>query len=197
MGEYAKLNGQSVKIGTCEDLYYLRADQAHLVQAEHGSVDPMAARERAAIRFRFPWPDEDGTEPGAFERFDRAVAVPGAAVPAAVEHHMVQFVARQGYNVSLPCPESQQAVPGLTVHRNGFAGAFQIVQQAYRNGVLALIGQCGGCGARFNLPTWDAVEPVVVAVRSEGDRHERREPGAGQWWHTIADRITAGYEGAQ
>jgi hypothetical protein len=35
------------------------------------------------------------------------------------------------------------------VHRNGFAGAFQIVQQAYRHGVLALIGQCGGCGARF------------------------------------------------
>ena len=28
MGEYAKYAGERVKIGTCEDMYYLRDDQA-------------------------------------------------------------------------------------------------------------------------------------------------------------------------
>jgi hypothetical protein len=67
----------------------------------------------------------------------------------------------------------------------------QIVQQAYRNGHLALICQCGGCGARYNVPTWAEVEPLVVAVRAEGDRADAAV--SGQWWHTVADRIAAGY----
>ncbi|MBA3354975.1 MAG: hypothetical protein H0U18_03355 [Pyrinomonadaceae bacterium] len=29
MGEYATFKGLSVKIGTCENMYYLRADQAN------------------------------------------------------------------------------------------------------------------------------------------------------------------------
>lgn len=32
MGEYATYKGQEIKIGTCEDCYYLRADQRHLAQ---------------------------------------------------------------------------------------------------------------------------------------------------------------------
>lgn len=54
MGEYATFRGQSVKIGTCEDMYYLRADQAHLVKPTRGSCDPRAADVQRAIRFRFP-----------------------------------------------------------------------------------------------------------------------------------------------
>ncbi len=196
MGEYAKFNGERVKVGTCEDLYYLRADQAHLVKTEHGNVDPMAARDRAAIRFRFPWPDEDGTQPGAFDDYDRSVAIPGATVPAGVEHYTVQFTARARYLLSIHCPEGSEADRGLKVARNGFAGAVRLVQQGYRQGVLAAIFQCGGCGARFNLPTWAEVEPVVVAIRAEADR-DARQGGRPAWWHTIADRITAGYKAAE
>jgi len=207
MGEYAKFHGERIKIGTCEEMYYLREDQAHLVEAQSGNVDPFSPEDQQVIRFRFPWPDEDTEAPGAFEAaFDRSVHVPGAVPPKDFAHHSIQFASTHptGYLLNLPCPESRDAdwlrvvkpegpVPA-TIHRDGFAGAFHICQQGWRGGVLALIGKCGGCGAKFNLPTWEAAEPVVVALRAEGDRREQRDgTGQGAFWHTIADRITAGY----
>lgn len=207
MGEYALYNGQRVKIGTCEDMYYLRADQARLVAHERGNVNPAADDDRAVIRFRFPWPDEDTVEPGAFDPYDRGMFAHRVTPPAGVEHHSVQFSAPAGYLVSLPCPEGQPGVThgmstkvdGLTVHRNGFGGSVRIVQQGYRNGHLALICACGGCGARYNVPTWELAEPIVVAVRAEADRRafdaERagRTDGQVAWYHAVADRIAAGY----
>src|SRR5437016_4579142 len=63
MGEYAQYGGQDVKIGTCEDMYYLRYDQRWQVQALDGNVNPVL--DVAHLRFRFPWPDEDTIPPGA------------------------------------------------------------------------------------------------------------------------------------
>jgi hypothetical protein len=196
MGEYATYNGHSIKIGTCEDMYYLRAGQAPMVRHERGNVDPSSPKDQRVIRFRFPWPDEDGTAPGAFENYDRAVGVWNIAPPAAIEHRTVQFVSDRGYNVCLPCPEGPAANHGLKVHRNGFAGPVRIVQQAYRGGVLALICECGGCGARYNLPTLADAEPVIVACRAEADAAARRDgddSSQARWWHRVADRIAVGY----
>src|SRR5947199_3445544 len=106
MGEYAMYGGVQVKIGTCENMYYLRADQRDQVWVMPGNVDPMDAEALGVIRFRLPWPDEDHIEPGAFERYDRALGLYGVEVPAEVEHGRVQFVASAGYNVMLSCPES-------------------------------------------------------------------------------------------
>ncbi len=36
MGEYAIYRGERIKIGTCEDMYYLRPDQVHLVKRVSG-----------------------------------------------------------------------------------------------------------------------------------------------------------------
>ena len=193
MGEYGLVSGERVKLGTCEDMYYLRADQVGQVQRVPNSLDVRDPEVQAEIRFRFPWPDEDGTEPGAFDSFDRAVGVYGVQPPAGVEHRSVQFVAQAGYLASLPCPETaglNLAPLGITIHRNGFAGPVKIVQQAYREGNLAVICQCGGCGARYNLPTLAEAEPVIVACRQEADK---KHEGPGGWWHTVADRIAAGY----
>jgi hypothetical protein len=192
MGEYARFNGQEIKIGTCEDMLYLRADQAHLVTPQSGSVDPIADAEH--LRFRFPWPHEDGTEPGAFKDADKAVGLYGLTPPEGVEHYSVQFTAR-GYNVSLPCPEGPDAdkIP-FKVHRNGFPGSVMIVQQRLWEGNLVLVCQCGGCGARYRLPTIEDVRPVVEACIGEADVKRRAgdESGA-RWWMTVAERIAAGY----
>lgn len=66
---------KQIKIGTCANMYYLRADQRHLVRAilPH-NVDPSGPYAEA-LRFRFPFPDEDGIAPGAFEDYDRGVRV--------------------------------------------------------------------------------------------------------------------------
>lgn len=195
MGEYAKFRGQEVKIGTCEDMYYLRADQAALVQPLSGNARPASKEDQAIIRFRFPWPDEDGNEPGSFDPYWRGVAVP-FPMPKEVQHNLVQFFARTGYLVSLLCPEGLPgATPGLktpygqlVIHRNGFGGAVQLVQQAYRDGKLVPILKCGGCEAIFRLTEPHEIESLAVACRSEGDR----KPDARPWWNAVADRVLGG-----
>ena len=199
MGEYAKYKGETVKIGTCESMYYLRADQAHLVTALDGNVDPV--KDIDGIRFRFPWPDEDGTEPGAFEDFDRSIEIPGIKSPAGVDHYSMQFRADAGYLVSLPCPE--QGTEGLVsltsdgsdhpyrVHRNGHSGgAAELVQQRYWEGRLVAVAKCGGCGCRWRMPEWSDAEPAVVALRSYADQQSGQRA---EFLHTVADRLTAGY----
>src|SRR5665213_2171742 len=167
MGEYATYNGQEVKIGTCEDLYYLRADQL-------GKIRGVPAGLLEWGRFRFPFPDEDNTEPGAFETFNRSIQLDGMAAPTemAGEHYSVQFVAQAGYNVCLPCPEAGAAEHGLTVHRNGFSGAVKLVQQRFVDGQLVAIVQCGGCGLAWRLPTIHEAEPAIESLLAEAQRRE-------------------------
>lgn len=204
MGEYAKRasDGVEVKIGTCENMYYLRAEQRKQVRALHGNVNPASA-DALALRFRFPWPDEDGVQIGEFDPYERAITVPGMAASVEVEHYSVQFVAQAGYVVSLPCPEGHpQQAEFLTIHRNGFAGAVQLVQQKLlADGRLVPVLRCGGCGAKWRVEEQTEIEAVAVAFRSEGDKrkasqwHEengQRVDTGDQFWHQIADRVLLG-----
>lgn len=71
MGEYAHYQGESVKIGTCENMYYLRDDQRHLITG----YDFESTLDRD--RFRFPFPDEDDRTPGQYADYDRSIEIPG------------------------------------------------------------------------------------------------------------------------
>lgn len=194
MGEYAKrrCDGAVIKIGTCEDMYYLRASQVDDVQGIANSVNPSDPVVRHELRFRFPWPDEDGTLPGEYDSaFDRAMPVPGLAPARGVQHHTVQFVAqRAGYLVSLPCPESDDApTHGLTVHRNGFAARVLLTQQKWlTDGRLVPVVRCGGCGTAWRMEDPADIEELAVCFRSAADR----SPNDARQFHAIADRILAG-----
>lgn len=201
MGEYARYKGDEVKIGTCEDMYYLRADQRDLVDGP----DADTMRESlGVVRFRFPFPDEDDIEPGHFPDAFRGVRVPGYVLPSELsgdEHHSIQFSAPMGYLVSLPCPEqfrkpddsmfTEVLVEGggtLRVGRNGFSGGgATVVQQAFRGGVLVTLLHCGSCGAVHRLDTIEDAEPVIAAFREEAERQEWRrlssdwDEDAGRW----------------
>ena len=80
MGEYALYNGEQVKIGTCENLYYLRYEHRKQVQPLPNNLNPNGD-EQYECRFRFPWPDEDYTAaPGTDNErhdYDRSCWVPG------------------------------------------------------------------------------------------------------------------------
>lgn len=192
MAENAKYRGQEVKIGTCEEMYYLRADQARKVQRVSGSVDPVG--DRAALRFRFPWPNEDNVEPGGFGDYERAVTVYGVEMPKDVDHGSVQFKAEPGYLVSLPCPESPKiAELPITVHRNGFSGSVRIVQQRYVEGRLVLVAMCGGCRAKWRVPTIEDAEPYIAGCLKRAEEEERRN-GSPEWWRKVAERIRDGYD---
>lgn len=190
MGEYATYKGEQVKIGTCEDFYYLRADQRHLVDGYGFDGDLLAV-----TRFRFPFPDEDTLEPGQFEDYSRGVKVPGYTLPAELSgdaHGSVQFTSRAGYVLSIPCPEmyaehesgsrmsteveiaSESGTATLHVFRNGFNGQPVLVQQAFRGGHLVSLLHCGACGAMHRLDTLEDARPVIDAFRAEAEREEWR-----------------------
>lgn len=202
MGEYASYRNEEIKIGTCENMYYLRYDQRFKVYALLGNVDPV--RDRKELRFRFPWPDEDQIEPGSEAFHDngyhRGIVVHGFTAPE-IDHFTVQFHAKVGYLISLPCPESAEyieqpnhnglALKGVTrteslrIHRNGFVGAVHLVAQRYIEGLgLAPILRCGGCGSMWREVERLRIEELVVCLRAEGDT----------FWHQIADRVLAGLE---
>lgn len=187
MGEYAKYAGGEVKIGTCENMYYLRADQRSMVSPLDDNIDPV--KDRLEIRFRFPFPDEDNVEPGAFQDFDRSVTV---NLPETFwhdfEHRGLSLSAPQGYVASIPCPESGVELKGVKVHRNAFAGNVRVVQQKFdKDGRLVLVIECAGCGNRFRLPTLEDAQPVIDAARAKG----------GEFWEQVAGRIEAGYAGGK
>jgi len=207
MGEYAKLNGQSVKIGTCEDMYYLRADQAHRMTPERGNIDPVKQAE--SIRFRFPFPQEDGIEPGAFQDPFYTLGVSGVEVPECVDHSFLQFTRNYpkagGMTVSTPCPNSKEGkASGLRFNRNGYSGDVQIAQQRLVNGQLVLVCQCGGCGAAYRMPTIEDAQPVIDALLKDADdteayhaRNRRADDtdsvdGRVAYLREIARRIVAG-----
>lgn len=194
MGEYAKFRGESVKIGTCEDMYYLRYDQRHLVVPQPRNVNP--AKDALSIRFRFPFPNEDATDPGAFDNYARHVAVPSGWRPSdtSFEHYNVQFTSPVGYLMSIPCPEGGALPEGVHVHKNGWRGDYLLVQQRLiADGRLVPILQCGGCGAKFRVEDPGDIDALRVAFRSYGDAMVRasrdKSPHEGAFWHTIADRI--------
>lgn len=191
MGEYATFNGEEVKIGTCENMYYLRFDQRNRVTPLPGNVDPV--RDAESLRFRFPFPDEDNIEPGAFDDYGRAVVV-NCNLPCMteqVEHHAIQFVSDRGMNVCLPCPDGKHAIEGVRIHKNGYRGNVRIVQQRLVDDKLVLICQCGSCHAAFRLPTLDEAQPVIDALRAIAERGNEK-PVTG-FHYAMSHRIMAGY----
>lgn len=184
MGEYATFNRQRIKIGTCETMYYLRADQRHLIHAEAGNVDPTAEDDLKYIRFRFPFPDEDDHHPGDFENYNRSHPIRDVPLPEGVEHYNVQFSAPPGYLISLPCPEGTPSPKGVTIHRNGMVGPLAVSGQALRGEVWAVICTCRGCGALFNMPTLDEAQPIIDSLREKGGSFNKK----------MADRIQDGYQ---
>jgi len=75
MGEYAirKSGGQEVKIGTCEQMYYLRFEDREKVEHLSGNVDPV--KDCGELRFRLPFPDEDDIAIGEYKNYSRGLCL--------------------------------------------------------------------------------------------------------------------------
>lgn len=204
MGEHALYRGERLKIGTCEDLYYLRAYQAEAVTALPNNVDPV--RDREEVRFRFPFPSEDGVEPGQFDDYDRGLVLDGLEPPAelAADHFLVQFSAANGYVCSLPCPEGKP-LDGVIVHRDGHGGTVELVQQRWVGDTLGSVLRCKGCGLKWRLATVEDATPALEALAAMARREERTAEQNGtlgnaaiaQEYLEIARRVRAGYVTAQ
>lgn len=148
MGEYAirKSDGQEIKIGTCENMYYLRYEDRAKVSHKPGNVDPV--KDANQIRFRLPFPDEDGIEPGSYENYDRGfiLARDNAAFvddETANDPGIIQLTHKCGLLVNVPCYHGAKlpAMGDATVFWNG-KGPSLVLRQL--------------------RPTDDGVKPVVA-----------------------------------
>jgi len=203
-------NGEQIKIGTCEQMYYLRADQVGLIRPQRGSVNPRSVDHAQSIRFRFPFPQEDNVKPGAFQDHDYGLGLWGIEPPEDIDHGSLQFTRNYpsggGLLLSIPCPRGKEGKASpVKVHYNGYNGAVHIHSQRLMDGQLRLVLRCGDCGALYRVDSLEDCQPVLDCLEKEAASrdHEAKianqRPGAeqcsspGGYWREIARRIVAGY----
>lgn len=208
MGEYAKLKqtGERVKLGTCENLYYLRHEHLGLIEPDTSDVHPMDVTEHFDVyRFRFPWPDEDGiVTPGCIGDlpFDRQEPViwPIGALWESFEfnHENVTFVDVRLGLLNLPCPESEDGArlvgyKGVQYLRSLPLGSMTLqYQKQLADGRVVPVMGCRTCGAKFRVEDADGIRTIAVAFRSMADRAPQEPTGvqrSAAWLHAVADRI--------
>lgn len=197
MGEYAFYNNSEIKIGTCEQMYYLRADQVSRIQPAPNSVNPRLLQHAESIRFRFPFPQEDAIQPGNFDDYDKGLAVWGLEPHADVEHNSLQFTRNYptsgGILLSTPCPESVEGkASGLKFAYNGYSGKVEIHSQRLQHEQLCLVLRCGSCGAMWREDTLADAQPVIDRCR-EIAASEWKDEGRAKFWNEVAQRIEDGY----
>lgn len=202
MGEYIKLKGQSVKLGTNEDLYYATYDQVfgavNLGHAEKlaGNLPPpdyLAAAH--GWRYRFPFQDEDNVAIGTHHNYDRGVLLPVTEDFATNFEHEICSVARaltplygdpekrEKLRVTLPCPFSATGIAaGIKA-----APYVEIVRQKLnpREGApgfhLWTVARCPYCGMMWRID--QATAETLCALQNRSD----------EFVSQICDRILAGY----
>ena len=185
MGEYAKLCGHEVKIGTCESMYYLRLEDAFKVQPIRGNVDP---RNDLGLRFRLPFPDEDNIQTGHYEVYNRGVRLfkmvkdhmnreyPTEYAPAWLkdaEPGTLQLTHKSGLLLNVPCHHGVKLPEGINAHWNGKSHSMELSSVKRTAGGVVPIVHCRHCEQAWRT-TWDEVLPFVhdVELRARLAKHE-------------------------
>ncbi len=195
MGEYVLVDGVMAKIGTMEDLYYVRyADYRRLFEA--GRLSQAYASDLpesyldGGSRFRFPFPDEDQVGAFRYDNYGRGVLVDVRSRPElvslATHGKMTLPVMPDGTDayytsIRIPCPATAEfaEVRGEGVDWR----LLRIAQQRPIDGQLWTICDCPYCHVKWRL---DAVHAGVldVVLRTLGDTFHDE----------LARRMLAGYQ---
>lgn len=196
MGEYIGINGTTVKLGTCEDLYYVRYEELEHVIASgwtkkrEGNLEPRDYLSTEGFRYRFPFPEEDGQYWTKWmERaHDKGLVVGVPPKLSEMDHdgiwHGVNANGGFNVNVNLPCPATK-AFKKLKASPMPEHFPLAIKQQRRIGEELWLVVACGWCGHKVRL---DAVGAAVLAdyLKTYG--------GDKNYWGEVARRIMAGYK---
>lgn len=167
MGEYAirKSDGERIKIGTCEDMYYLRYEDRAKVRALSGNVDP--EREATALRFRLPFPDEDGLEPGSYEDYNRGVLLFRGNEyftddETANDPGNIQLTHPSGLLVNVPCYHGAKlpALGDARVFWNGKSPSLEMRQLRPTDGGVKPIVACRWCNGAWRYDWSDIWEYI-------------------------------------
>jgi hypothetical protein len=216
MGEYLKVNSKTIKVGTCEDLFYARLSDLQEIEAlsiseqlegndsVQGYLDP-----KNGYRYRFPFPEEDGLGAGSYEKYDKgfAVTIDSHSAPQLYEflrgkeweHNTLCHSAsvNGGYNVNLiiPCPLSIDFPKNIRMSCNGPSNVIEIIQQKQVEGQLWTVIRCGYCKAAIRLAPEAAAElaNVLNLDADNFDRSYNHDHSNAVYYREIAARIMDGY----
>lgn len=166
MGEYAKLkNGTEIKIGTCENMYYLRFEDRGNVLPLTGSLDPS---EELGLRFRVPFPDEDDVGPGYYPdafRGEPLINQEGQFFKADedLDPGLIQISHASGLLINVPCYHGAKLPDVGTECKafwNGKGYFFELIHiKNEQDGLFPIIG-CRHCGSKWKAD-WAEVLPYI------------------------------------
>lgn len=176
MGEYAKRksDGERIKIGTCESMYYLRYEDREKVEKESHSLDPAIEK---GLFWRLPFPDEDNISIGEYDPYQR-----GYRLYKPIEENGKQYHEDFAAPDTVDAPGTLQlrhADSGLLLNVNCYHGIklpkgtdeikpcwngkgwfFELVFiKNTENGVIPVI-QCRHCHMMWRC-TWDEILPYI------------------------------------
>jgi hypothetical protein len=178
VGEYILLDGREIKLGTCEELYYVRYSQLHdWVTAGRtaevpGNLSPAAyLLPNSGFRFRFPFPDEDGMDLGGVADFNRGftLSAPTGFLDSVTHGNLYHSVTPKGsphggyhFNVWYPCPLSTAFAEQKVVQHSPLPSnpVIQIVHQKLVGDQLWTVARCAYCGAAFRFDAEDALSLI-------------------------------------
>lgn len=189
MGEYIDCKYGYIKLGTCEDLYYSRYDDVKSLPEAHAYIGN-------GFRYRFPFPEEDGTRPGSYEPYNKGylIGIYPSLAPKLAElirsdewdHqeicHSCSYNGAYNVNVFHACPLSR--TPPARMSQNGASLAVVLEQQKLIDGELWIVVACPYCGAKVRLEK-EYAEEVAACLMND-------KQGA-TYKHKIAERILSGY----
>ena len=191
MSEFAtrKSDGHRIKIGTCQNLYYLRYDQRDEVYYDRPFTD---------MCFRLPLPDEDKHKPGEFEfegslknwhtRLNDDFLIDMKDEPCFQRGGVAQVKMDElGVILSVPCYHGFKLPTGKDCEvrsvYNGKINPMRILYiKPHHDGRMRIGVTCKSCGSMWEY-TFDEIDKYLISheMRSrlfkfcQEYRHEKRE----------------------
>ena len=181
MSELVKHNKYGImKLGTCQDLYYITYDQLekelpNMTQRPGNLAPKDYLNPRYGFRYRFPFPDEAGlTE--THEDFERGfqISIPRNLFPqGAIEiahktfYHRIEHKSGYRFTLNTPCPADENGKLEFNDYSNIRGNLIlEIVQQKIVETRLTTLVRCPFCGAVCRLSE-DEITTLYNIVHDE------------------------------
>jgi hypothetical protein len=169
MGENATYNGQQIKIGTCENMYYLRYSDIGKIQSLSGNVDVHDQKTVNQLRFRLPFPDEDHIAPGRYEPFRGATLHGYSDKETAETPGIVQLNSKSGMLVNIACYHGEKLPENTKESQffwNGKGPAYELTFLKFIDGKCFGVYSCVDCNQSFRAPLKELL-PFMVGYKDQ------------------------------
>ena len=177
MGEYVTYAGQGLKLGTCEDLMYIRHEELKKLVSQttgrQGNLNPREYLDPSCRWFyRFPVPTEDQAclnSIGARDPEPRRWFMNGAELAVEHGHTTISVSSGHSYNVNmartLPAYLARGGTPSYGAHQSRVRPRiYPVRERIMPNGELYTVFECGWCRERFSA---DAEELAKLTIPEE------------------------------